>query len=76
MNMMRSVDRERGENMYMTIIEARSSIGAVAVADAWLSRLTVWQQYLLATPFALIRAGIAVGLNSLLPAVDPNVSPF
>jgi len=71
-----SVDREWGEEMYMIIIEPDPRSEQLRRLDAWLSRLTVWQQYLLALPFALIQAGLSVWLNSLLPAVDPTLIRF
>jgi hypothetical protein len=74
--MMRSVDREWGEEMYMIIIEPDPQLERLRRLDAWLSRLTVWQRYLLVMPFALMHAGITVWLNSLLPAVDPTVIRF
>jgi len=73
---MRSVDREWGEEMYMIIIEPDPQLERLRRLDAWLSRLTVWQRYLLAMPFVLMQAGITVWLNSLLPAVDPTVIRF
>ena len=72
----RSVDREWGEEMYMIIIEPDPQLERLRRLDAWLSRLKVWQRYLLAMPFVLMQAGITVWLNSLLPAVDPTVIRF
>jgi hypothetical protein len=41
--------------------------------DNWLSRLKVWRQNLLATPFALITAGLTIWLNLALPLADPKL---
>jgi hypothetical protein len=41
--------------------------------DNWLSRLKVWRQNLLATPFAPITAGLTVWLNSAVPLANPKL---
>jgi hypothetical protein len=51
---------------------ARSS-ETITAADNWLSRLKVWRQNLLATPFALITAGLTVWLNLAVPLADPKL---
>jgi hypothetical protein len=68
-------DRERGEEVYAVVVEPDPRLERLRRLDEWLSNLTVWQQHLLCVPFALVIAGIAIWLNSVLPAADPNL-PF
>lgn len=60
----------------MIVIEPDPRLERLRRLDAWLSRLTVWQLYLLVMPVALICAGISVWVNSLLPAIDPTLNPI
>jgi hypothetical protein len=62
--------------MFMIIIEPDPRLQRVQRLNAWLSGLKVWQLYLLVLPFALIYAGVPIWLNSLLPAIDPEVIRF
>jgi hypothetical protein len=67
------VDWEWGEELCTITVEPDPRLEQLRRLDAWLTRLTVWQHYLLITPFALITAGLTVWLNSCLPLVDPKL---
>jgi hypothetical protein len=56
----------------MIVVEPAPRLEQLRRLDEWVSGLTIWQQHLLATPFAFVSAGIAAWLNSVLPPVDPN----
>jgi len=63
---------EAGEELHAIVVPPDPRLEQLRQLDEWLSHLTVWQQYLLSVPFALVIAGIAVWLNSVLPP-DPNL---
>ena len=67
------VDPEWGEELYTIVVEPDPRLEQLRRLDEWLSHLTVWQEFLLFVPFALVIAGITVWLNSVLPPVDPNL---
>ena len=57
----------------MTVVDTDPRLEQSRRLDNWLSRLTVWKQNLLATPSALITAGLTVWLNSAAPLADPKL---
>ena len=59
--------------MQLIIAEPDSRLEQLRRLEEWLSHLTVWQQHLLAMPFAFVGAGITVWLNSVPPPLDPNL---
>jgi len=71
--MTNGVDREWGEELYVIVVEPDPRLEQLRRLDEWLSHLPVWQLHLLSVPFALVIAGIAIWLNSVLPPADPNL---
>ena len=67
-------DQEWGKEPCMIVVETDPRLEQLRRLDNWLSRLTAWKQNLLATPFALITAGLTVWLNSAVALADPR--PF
>jgi hypothetical protein len=57
----------------MILVDTDPRLERLQRLDNWLSRLTVWKQNLLATPFALITAGLTVWLNLAVPLADPKL---
>jgi hypothetical protein len=68
-------DLDWGGKLCMISVEPDPRLDQLRQLDEWLTRLTVWQHYLLISPFALITAGLTVWLNSAVPLVDPKLFP-
>jgi hypothetical protein len=66
-------DQEWGKEPCMIVVDTDPRLEQLRRLDNWLSHLTVWGQNLLATPFALITAGLTVWLNLAVPLADPKV---
>jgi hypothetical protein len=76
--MTNGIDREWGQELCTIIVEPDPRLQQLRRVDECLSRLSVWQQHLLVTPFALITAVLTVW-NSAVPLADPNLlllTPF
>ena len=67
------IDQEWGKELGMIVVHPDPRLEQLRRLDDLLRRFTVWKQNLLATPFALITAGLAVWLNLAVPLADSKL---